>query len=383
MGYRAYGLSSLQEFLGRRVVYRNLIPSDRRLPSLADLDGKLGLGRRVPRKSEPEYGRVVAEMLRAARTLALPGTRVERLLFIGDTELNDGTAFRNICAAGVWPGWCFIGCDALAAAPVHSVEGSIYSANRWSVLPAFLSYVKARGFPLDERTAVVVDIDKTAIGARGRNDQVINEARVEGVQRTVADLLGDGFDQAAFRAAYDELNQSPYFGLTADNQDYLAYICLILGAGLFQLEDVVEAVTNGALRSFEGFIGEVQRRREELVHSGLTSIHDDVWARVRDGDPTPFKAFRHNEYLTTVARFGELPEASPEAFLRQRIAITQEVREAALMLQDRGALLFGLSDKPDEASLPNEAQARAGMVPLHELQTLVVGATESDQSYVP
>ena len=380
MAYRAYGSSALAEFLGGRVVYRNLVPSDGRLPSLADLAPRFGLGRRVPRKAEADYGRVVAAMLRDARALSLPGTPIERLLFVGDTELNDGTAFRNICTAGQWPGWCFIGRDALAAEPAHRIEGAIYSANRWAALPAFLSYVEAQGYPLDERTAVVIDIDKTAIGARGRNDQVINEARVEGVERTVADLLGDGFDAEAFRAAYDELNQSAYYRLTADNQDYLAYICLILGAGLFQLEDVVEAVRDGTLHSFEAFIGEVERRRNELARSGLTSIHDEVWARVCAGDPTPFKAFRYNEYLTTVARFGRLPGSSPEAFLQQRIAITEEVRAAALALQRRGALLFGLSDKPDEASLPSAAQVQAGMLPLHELETLVIGAIEPDQS---
>jgi hypothetical protein len=376
MGYRAYGTVSLGEFLGERVVYRNLVPSDRRLPSLGDLDGQLCLEGRLPRKAEPDYGRVVAEMLREARRLTRPGSQIEWLLFIGDTELNDGTAFRNICAAGGWRGWCFIGRDAVNAAQAHNVEGAIYSANRWAALPAFLSYVQGEGCALDERTAVVVDIDKTAIGARGRNDQVINEARVEGVERTVADLLGEGFDRAAFRAAYDELNQSRYYGLTGDNQDYLAYICLILGAGLFRLEDVVEAVEGSKLRAFDGFIGDVQRRREELARSGLTSIHDEVWARVRAGDPTPFKAFRYNEYLTTVARFGGLPGVSAEAFLKQRIAVTQEVREAALLLQERGALLFGLSDKPDEASLPNEDQAQAGMRPLHALETLAVGAAE-------
>lgn len=377
MGYRAYGTASLQEYLGERVVYRNLIPSDRRLPSLADLDRPLGLGGRVPRKAEADYGRAVAEMLREARALTQPGGQIEWLLFIGDTALNDGTAFRNICAAGRWGGWCFIGRDASAASPTHAIEGAIYSANRWSALPAFLSYVQGEGCALDERTAVVVDIDKTAIGARGRNDQVINEARVEGVERTVADLLGEGFDGAAFRAAYDELNQSRYYGLTGDNQDYLAYICLILGAGLFRLEDIVEAIEDGTLRSFEVFIGAVEGRRGELAGSGLTSIHDEVWARVRAGDPTPFKAFRYNEYLTTAARFGPLPGAPPEAFLAQRIAITQEVREAALVLQEREALLFGLSDKPDEASLPNEVQARAGMLPLHALETLAIGAVES------
>jgi hypothetical protein len=380
MGYRAYGSFALVEFLGQRVVYRNLVPSDGRLPSLADLAPEFGLRGRVPRKAEGDYGRVVAAMLRAARALTLPGTPIERLLFVGDTELNDGTAFRNICAAGGWPGWCFIGRDALAAAPARRIEGSVYSANRWAALPAFLSYVEDRGFALDERTAVVIDIDKTAIGARGRNDQAINEARVEGVERTVADLLGDDFDQAAFRAAYDELNQAAYYGLTADNQDYLAYICLILGAGLFRLEDVIAAVRKGTLHSFEGYIGEVERRRSELARSGLTSIHDDVWARVCAGDPTPFKAFRYNEYLTTVARFDKLPDSSPEAFLQQRIAITQEVRAVALALQGRGALLFGLSDKPDEASVPSAAQAQAGMLPLHELETLAIGAIEQDQS---
>ena len=48
---------------------------------------------------------------------------------------------------------------------------------------------------LDERTVVVVDIDKTALGAKGRNDQVINEARLEGIFRTMDSVLGDNFDR--------------------------------------------------------------------------------------------------------------------------------------------------------------------------------------------
>jgi hypothetical protein len=316
---------------------------------------------------------VVAEMLRHARALDLPGVPIERLLFIGDTQLNDGTAFRNIRAAGGWEGWCFIGRDTLDQPPEVKVEDSLYVANRWNKLPDFLRFVEEQGVALDERTAAVIDMDKTAFGARGRNDKVINEARVEGVQRTVADLLGPSFDENAFRAAYDELNQSPYYGLTADNQDYLAYICLMLGAGLFELDAVVKAVQTESMASFTDFIGEVQRRRTELGPSGLTSIHDDVWACVQAGDPTPFKAFRYNEYLTTVARFGDLPGAPVEEALKRRIVITQEVRQAALVLRERGALLFALSDKPDEASVPSDLQAQEGMKPLHRLETLAVG----------
>lgn len=373
MAYKAYGLTSLHEFLGENVIYRRLVPLDCRLPALADLRAPLGLENGVvPRKAQADYGRVVVEMLRQARTVDLPGAAIERVLYIGDTALNDGTAFRNICAAGGWPGWCFIGRDTLDQPSRVDVDGSLYVANRWSALSDFLRFVEGQGFVLDREVAVVIDLDKTAIGARGRNDQVINAARIEGVQRTVSDLLGTAFDEDAFQPAYDELNQSAYYGLTADNQDYVAYICLMLGAGVFELHTVVDEVRSGAMARFTDFIGEVQCRRPEL-EPGLRSIHDDVWTCVQAGDPTPFKAFRYSEYLTTVARFGDTSLLSTTQALAQRIVVTQEVREAALALRDRGALIFGLSDKPDEASVPSEAQAQAGMKPLHHLETLSIG----------
>jgi hypothetical protein len=376
MSYKAYGLTTLAEFMGDNVAYRNLIPADPRLPSVSDLRTGLGLQEDVlPRKSEPIYGQVVVEFLRRARQIDCPGVEIERLVYIGDTQLNDGTAFRNICAAGGWPGWAFIGRDTPQSPPEVTLDGSLYVSNRWSALPAFLSFLADFGFALDAHTAAVIDIDKTAIGARGRNDHVINEARVAGVQRTVADLLGSNYDQGAFQRAYDELNQTVYHPFTTDNQDYLAYICLMLGAGRFTLEDVVRDVQSGALADFQAFIARVQERRAELDGSGLTPIHDDVWRCVQAGDPTPFKAFRYNEYLTTSGRFGDLPGAPVEQTLDRRIVLTQEVREAALALRERGVLLFGVSDKPDEASVPNEQQAQEGMKALHHLETLAVGET--------
>jgi hypothetical protein len=103
------------------------------------------------------------------------------------------------------------------------------------------------------------------------------------------------------------------------------------------------------------------------------AIHDDVWTCVQQGDPTPFKAFRYNEYLTTVARFGGGGDTTAEETLQGMIVITQEVRQAALALREAGVLVFGLSDKPDEASVPSEAQASEGMRALHHLETLAVG----------
>ena len=43
----------------------------------------------VARKSEPAYGQVVAEILRQARQLDRPGVEIVRLLYIGDTQLNE------------------------------------------------------------------------------------------------------------------------------------------------------------------------------------------------------------------------------------------------------------------------------------------------------
>jgi len=378
MSYQSHGVTSLSEYMDDFVIYRKLAPADPRLPSLDQLRQKLNLpADLLPRKAEPVYGFVVAEMLRQGRALDLPNTPIQQVLYIGDTQHNDGNAFRNICTAGNWPGWAFIGKDQPDQAPRIQISGSLYVSNRWSALPDFVKFVKDKGLTLNENTAVVIDMDKTAIGARGRNDKVIDAARVEGVKRTVADLLGSHFDQVAFEAAYDELNRPNYHAFTADNQDYLAYICLMLGAGLFKLDELTLDVHSRALGDFGDFISRVQARRSELAETGLTPVHDDVWACVQAGDPTPFKSFRYNEYLTTTARFGDTPETPAGQLLTEQICITQEVRATTLALKARGALIFGVSDKPDEASLPNAQQAAAGMQPLHRLESTAVGASRT------
>ena len=353
---RNYGLVSVHEFLGDLIVYRNLAPVDRRLPPLEEVRPQVGLPEDlIPRKSEPAYARVIVHLLRQARALDAPGTPIERLIYVGDTRLNDGTAFANLCRAGGWPGLAFIAAERDGPARVEideQAEGTLYLANRWEALLDFDRFCRERGFPVGERTAVIVDLDKTALGARGRNDHVIDQARVEAVRRTVGDLLGDDFNAEDFQTAYDRLNQPEFHPFTADNQDYLAYVCLIIGSGVVRLEPLLAEVRTGRLASFQGFIAGVDVRADELP-ANLRGIHRDVYARVRQGDPTPFKAFRYNEYQITVERMGWLDDdASVKALLEREILITQEVREITLTWRARGALLFGLSDKPDEASVP-------------------------------
>ena len=204
-------ISSLSEFLSDRVLYRNLEPADPSLPGLSALRQKLDLAAGcVPRKSEPDYGRVVAAILAAAQEQR-PAPPLQRLIFIGDTQLLDATAFGNLCQAGGWPGLACICSENSQPAVLkwisHSSGQPLALANRWSLLADFAAQAAERGFGLDETTAVVLDLDKTALGARGRNAAPIDRARVQAVQDTVAALLGPAFDAAAFRRSYHQLNQ--------------------------------------------------------------------------------------------------------------------------------------------------------------------------------
>ncbi len=378
-----FGKSNVAEFLGDFVVYRNLRPMDARLPNLDELRPKLDLSvSEIPRKHELAYARVIVELLQEARRLDDPKAQIRRLIFVGDTRMSDGGAFDNICKAAGWEGIIFIGSENSDPFEFESLQTpggqTMVVSNRWSALNEseeynLRRYCAVRGFPIDETTAVIVDLDKTALGARGRNSQVIDQARVEAVRQTVETLLGEAFNLESFLSSYNQLNHPEFHPFTADNQDYLAYICLILGSGLYDTEKIIREVRGKRLLTFRQFIDQVETHKAQLAPS-LQAIHESIYANVQSGDPTPFKAFRYNEYQNTVQRMGFLPDSTPlNVLLREEILITHEVRALALDWKQQGALLFGLSDKPDEASVPTAELAEKGFQPLHRTVTHVVG----------
>jgi len=370
-----HGRAAVSDLFGDRVIYRNLAPCDSCLPSLRDAWREIGLGSsRIPRKAEPAYGQVVGWLLRRAQEMDNPGVPLREMVYLGDTKLLDGTAFANLKQALGLPAWAFIASENLAAPPQMVLEGDHALANRWNALPEFMAWVREQGGRLDKSTAFVVDLDKTVIGARGRNDKPIDQARIEGVERTVSDVLGADFNRDAFLEAYRTLNQPAFHPFTADNQDYLAYICLIISAGLIGLSELVTDVESGQMQDFAQFIRWADTVVPFARQNGLIEIHQSVYARVQLDDPTPFKTFRRNEYLCTVARLGHLPDDAPLAQrLATEICITYEVWQAVAWMRERGALLLALSDKPDEASLPTEELAAQGHQPLHRTPTHVVG----------
>jgi len=365
---------SLYDLVGDLVLYRNLDPVDARLPQFADAWAEIGLVDATrPRKHEASYAQTTAWYLRRARGLSRRGDELAELVYLGDTAMADGNAFKSLRAVTGWPGWAFIGAEKDEEMAVTEKEG-VYVANRWSALAEFASLLLAQGAALDARTAVVVDIDKTALGARGRNDRSIDRARITAIEATVSDAIGAAFDRDAFRAAYGTINVPKYHSFTADNQDYLAYICLMISAGFTTTEGLLGDLEAGRLASFRDFIERVETRRERLPSDALRALHADIYGLVVAGDPTPFKAFRRREYRETVSRMGHLPDHAPLAQrLVEEVCLTREVVEFTRWLAGRGCLLLAASDKPDEATMPTPALVAEGFLPLHRTPTHIVG----------
>lgn len=369
--------SSLHEFLGDRVIYRNLNAADLTLPRFVKLQAGLDLqNNRLPRKSESEYAQVVAKLLSIAQTNRGISRPLQRLLYIGDTQMLDGTAFSNLCMVAGWSGLAFIGSEDNKSLSVTIEQlplgGQLYLANRWNALQNFAVYLENNGFIVDETTAVVIDLDKTALGARGRNGGVIDQARLQAVYDTAALLLGETFDRHNFQIAYEQLNQPEFHLFTNDNQDYLVYICLVLNCGYSNIEQLLDDVRAMRLNSFLQFISQVHTQIKTLPRR-FQEVHQEIYSNVQTGDPTPFKAFRRQEYLRTITCFGKLSDnAAVENMLAQEILVTGEVRQVALVWQTQRALLFGLSDKPDEAATPTEDLEKAGYEPIHRAITHVV-----------
>lgn len=372
------GKRTVEEVYGSWIIYRRLEPLTNQLAGLRKAGSKMEIDAdRIPRKHEEDYARASMWFINESRRIQSKKAPIQELLFIGDSLYTDGTAFQNLIALSNWKGSCFIGHDdpaSKATSEVHAQQG-LYLANRWSALLSWIRWTLERGFLLNEVTAVIVDIDKTLLGAKGRNDHVIDSARLHGIYRTMDAVLGTNFDREAFERQYAELNKAEYHPITADNQDYLAYICLVLNANLLQLDELVGEVQKNRLDNFEQVTNWVNTRLMMNPTGGerLRQVHEAVMMAMHSGDPTPFKRFRQEEFLTTAERMGKLADSSSvDELLQDEITMTREVVDISEWLADRGCTLLCMSDKPDESACPPQHLA-GEFLPLHQIATHCVG----------
>ena len=182
---------TLADFMGDHVVYRNLEPVDTQLDGLRAIWREVGLDHyHVPRKTSAAYAAAMMRFVAQAQTVRGVSQPIARILFVGDTLMNDGTAARNV--AEYLPMMGFIGADRPAQPAEQHVDDRLMIANRWTMLDDYRQWLADAAFACDERTVMLlIDLDKTSLGARGRNDHVIDAARVAAVERTMVGALGD------------------------------------------------------------------------------------------------------------------------------------------------------------------------------------------------
>jgi hypothetical protein len=363
--------AALADCFGDCVVYRNLEPAQANLSGLRANWSLSGLDHyAIPRKGTPEHAAMLFYLLGAAQRARGCGNPL-RLLVIGDTLSGDGAVANQL--APKLPTWAFIGHEQPALPAQLEVQGRILLSTRWQGLRDMLTYLDQQQFIWDSHTALLLDLDKSLIGARGRNDKVIDAARVAAVRGTMCQALGEKFNESSFRELYDALNQPAHHGFTADNQDYLAYICLMAIGGVFPVLELKQKLAQGELVTFTQFVQVCESRRDRMSVL-LVQAHDEVCLGIAREDPTPFKGFRHAEYLQTVQRMNSLPaDAEVSQVLTNEIVITAEVLSLARYAAMHGALVMGISDKPDEASYPTQEQAALGYKPLHHTLMKVYG----------
>ncbi|GBD94138.1 hypothetical protein BMS3Abin05_01736 [bacterium BMS3Abin05] len=368
--YTYSGNLSLQDLLGENILYRDLNPVSEHYPSFQMLRRKLGIQQAFPpRKNSPQYVEIILEYLRLSQPEPF-----DQLLFFGDTPGYDGALIRNLSKINDLRVFGFIGKEALSEAPALADHTPIFLSNRWNLIPAFLGLIQKKGFHRDRPTAVIFDMDKTLIGARGRNDAVIDEARMEGVKKLIQKTLQEEWDKAHFFLIYNTFNQARYHFLTEDNQDYLAFVCLMILANVWRFEELLDFFIQKKITTFQAFLDQTAARLQTHMSPAVQDYFEEVFPAVSRGDPTPFVSFRRMEYLATIERIDSGLNRDPEEILRSEITLTQELVDLITFLKDKNfGPIWCISDKPPQSTFPTESLEKQGYIALHKKPMKVVG----------
>jgi hypothetical protein len=346
--------ATIHHLTGDAVIYRDLEPCDPSLPRLSELQRALNLPLGPPpRKRDAVYAQMMCALAQAAQA-ARSGPPLAMFAVLGDTD-NDRLLAAHLRDRGPLPCFGFIGEDRPVADEGLTWEGDTANATRWHLAERWAAEVEHRGGDWT-RAAVLIDIDKTLLGPRGRSDGAIDDARAEGAAMIARQLLAHRFELPVFRRIYAELCHKQWHGFTLDNQDYVVASALLLATRAADLEQLRAAVASGDA-SFAALLDATTA----TVCPELAALHAELRRLVAAGDPTPFKAFRRAELVATLARMGD-----------GRLTLCRDLFVLCARFAERGALLLAASDKPAESALPSPEQLAAGMLPLHRTSAQVV-----------
>ncbi len=349
MSEKLYKRGRLSDFFENNIVFRELEPVNKNLPGFSTLRGKLGLSV-LPRKKDKEYVKVLSEMFRATGNFS-------KIIYIGDTLMSDLSVINNFAESGLFKTMGIITREGEVDG-FEENENYIFSGS-WANLPNALACIENKFFSVDKRTVVIIDIDKTAIGARGKNEKAIDRARMDAIFM-LAKMAFKDISLGEFLSVYNEVNKREFFSITEDNQDFISILSMLVYGGALSL---------AGLRSAQSILSILMRVKTE--NPVLSEYAETVLQNVKMQNPTAFPQFRKAEFEKTIARMDFMQDKTPvETLLSEEIMITGEVYDTALDLKNRGALVFGVSDKPALSSIPQDGST---LPPIYEKEMKIYG----------
>lgn len=319
---------TLNDIFNNYIVFRELNPINKSLPSFEEIKAKLHL-ESLPRKKDKEYALVLKEILKSALSFS-------NIIYIGDTFLSDLTVVENLKDLGI---------DVFGVITDESVSETssphdyIVFNNSWSRLEEIV-LDKIR-----EKTILLVDIDKTAIGAHGRNHLPIDKARTDAIVSLAENVFMRNFHESEkenFLKLYKSIHTKELLNFTQDNQDIVSIVTLIIYSGILSLQEFYKASREN---TFEEFVENIS------VPENLGNLIHEVKENLKQKSPTLFPTFRKIELEKTIARMDFLPDETPlQIIFNEEILITGEVYRIGKYALSKGAVVFGVSDKPEIAS---------------------------------
>ncbi len=333
-----YKRGKLSDIFGNYLVFRELNPVSNSLPQFSEIKRALSLTK-LPRKKDEEYAKALYYIFSKAKSF-------NKVFYIGDTLMSDASVIKN-----------FSKFPEIETFGIITREGEVGKfefrenfllSGRWADLEKAFSVCEENVFRADERTVLIVDIDKTAIGARGRNDKAIDKARLDAIRELAEEIFGK-IDEEKFSKAYQIANKKEFFYITEDNQDIVS----LLSFFVYECAVSEEELSGKKFENAKELIEKVSVRNPVLK-----TYAETVLKNIEEENPTAFPEFRKKEFLKTTVRADFLPDETPIAeLLSEEITITGEVYRLALKLKKRGVLVFGVSDKPALSTMPQEGSS--------------------------
>jgi len=372
---KSHGTGSIEDLFERRVILRRMERLD---------TGEKLFPSPVVRKYQFPYAKAISDHTKTA----FPDAR--HLLYIGDTYINDGTLIRNLQALN-WEIMGFI-CEPKLGFTGLCFNDIIYT-NRWTDLVGFAESVSNK---LGPDTLAIFDIDQTLWGPKGVHEGPLSGSRTRAMSSLIDEYVVNSSADVAIASKarigplYQEISNVKYLGLTLDNEDFKATICVFLslnlvfdqrrlevgtretGAAFFEelgRLDVRNFVNHGAkyissfLRSSDDSEENITRFIMETLSAAQTYQYDlyarangilvgkvleDLQAIFREtvgNSPIQFSKFRTRELEQVLGCF------AGSNSVEEQLTLSKPTWDIATWLKRRGVGLLALSDRPDESTV--------------------------------